>query len=139
MEKAATSKRLTKKQKAFAKSYLEKGIGNLAVKEAGYKVSTDESARAIASQNLTKPNVKEYLESRAERAAERIVELSEQDEALPVAYNASKDILDRAGYKPVEKSQSVHYNVDLQDRSYVIGITEKVIQQMRDDEYEKGA
>jgi phage terminase small subunit len=136
---ATKTRRLTKKQKDFANGYLETGIGNLAVKKAKYKVSTDESARAIASQNLTKPNIKEYLESHAPQAAIRIKELSAQDENLPVALGASKDILDRAGYKPVEKSQSVSYNVDLSNKTYVVGITEKVIAQMRDDELERNA
>ena len=54
----------------------------------------------------------EFLESKAEKAAIRVVDLSEQEENLPVALNASKDILDRAGFKPIEKSQSVNLNLN---------------------------
>ena len=126
--------KLTKKQKDFAKAYLETGVGNLSVKEAKYDVSTDESARAIASQNLTKPNVIAYLESKADRAAERIVELSEQEEVLPVALGASKDILDRAGYKPIERSQSVHIQVNLENRAKIEAITLKASEELLHDE-----
>jgi len=104
---------ITKKQKDFAKSYLETGRGNLAVIEAGYEVSTDESARAIASQNLTKPNVIAYLESKAEKAAEFVYKLAESGENENVRLGASKDILDRAGFKPVEKSLNVNANVEV--------------------------
>jgi phage terminase small subunit len=45
---------LTKKQKGFVKDYIETGIGSLAVKK-NYNVVTDETARAIATENLTKP------------------------------------------------------------------------------------
>lgn len=133
--KGATRK-LTKKQKDFANEYLETGIGNLAVKKAKYKVSTDESARAIASQNLTKPNVKEYLESHAPQAAIRIKELSDQDENLPVALGASKDILDRAGYKPVEKTESLHLHLAFQpeQKEKLQLIASKAIEEMTHDE-----
>jgi len=47
------SRKLTKKQKGFVKDYLATGNGGLAASK-NYNVSTDESARAIASQNLMK-------------------------------------------------------------------------------------
>lgn len=55
------SRNLTKKQRKFVDEYANSGIGSLAVKEAGYDISTDESARAIASQNLTKEPIIEAL------------------------------------------------------------------------------
>jgi len=51
---------LTKKQKGFVKDYLATGNGSLAAK-LNYDVSTDESARAIASQNLTKEPIQEAV------------------------------------------------------------------------------
>ncbi len=51
---------LTKKQKGFVKDYVATGIGSLAVKE-NYDVSTDETARAIAYENLTKPHIQEAV------------------------------------------------------------------------------
>lgn len=50
------ARNLTKKQKGFVKDYVETGIGSLAVKK-NYDVSDDATARAIASENLTKPNI----------------------------------------------------------------------------------
>lgn len=47
---------LTKKQRGFVKDYIKTGVGSLAVKE-NYDVVTDETARAIASENLTKPHI----------------------------------------------------------------------------------
>lgn len=52
---------LTKKQRGFVKDYLKTGIGSLAVKE-NYDVSDDATARAMASENLTKPNIKKAIE-----------------------------------------------------------------------------
>ena len=130
----STKAKLTKKQKDFAEAYLETGIGNLAVKQAKYKVSTDESARAIASQNLTKPSIQAYLEDRAEEAAIRVVELSKQGENLPVALNASKDILDRAGYKPIERSVNVSMQVNIENRQYIETVASKVIDDMKNGE-----
>lgn len=94
---------ITPKQKKFAQKYIETGNGALAARET-YDVSTDESARAIASQNLTKPSVQEYLQSRAEKAAAMVYEISQHGESDDVKLKASKDILDRAGYKAVDKS-----------------------------------
>lgn len=47
----------TLKQKRFAKKYVETGNGSESAK-ATYDVTTDESARAVASQNLTKEPVR---------------------------------------------------------------------------------
>ena len=48
--------KLTKKQKGFVKDYIETGNGSLAAKK-NYNVSSDLTARVIASENLTKPNI----------------------------------------------------------------------------------
>src|ERR1700722_18609235 len=103
---ATKTRRLTKKQKGFADKFLETGKMGQSAFEV-YDVKSMAVAAVIANENIKKPNVKEYLESQAESAAIRVKELSAQDKNLPVALGASKDILDRAGYKPVEKSQSV--------------------------------
>ncbi len=54
--KKVTRKRLTKKQHGFVKDYLKTGIGSLAVKK-NYNVATDQTARAIAHENLTNPYI----------------------------------------------------------------------------------
>lgn len=97
------AEKLTKKQEEFAKSYLDTGNATKAVIEAGYDVKNNEVARSIGSENLTKPNIIEYLSSKAEKAASVIYDLCLNAENETVKLNASKDILDRAGYKPTDK------------------------------------
>lgn len=50
------ARELTKKQKGFVKDYVETGNGSLAAKK-NYDVEADVTARSIASENLTKPNI----------------------------------------------------------------------------------
>ena len=52
---------LTPKQKAFADYYIELGNATEAAIKAGYNEKT---ARFIASENLTKPNIKNYIDER---------------------------------------------------------------------------
>ena len=61
-------KKLTPKQKAFAREYLKEGNGTQAAINAGY---SENSARVIASQNLTKLNIKEEVEAKQEKLAEK--------------------------------------------------------------------
>lgn len=103
-------KKLTFKQKKFADKYLETGNGGKSAKEV-YDVKTDSVARSIASENLTKPNVREYLESKAEVAASIIFDLAKNSQNDAVRLNASKDIMDRSGYKAVDRSE-VRMNVE---------------------------
>lgn len=117
---------LKPKQKKFADKYLETGNGTKSALEV-YDVKDENSAAAIASQNLRKIKVQEYLESKAEIAASRVFELANQEENLNVALGASKDILDRAGFKPVDKSEShtVNLNFDVKIDSKTAKIKEK--------------
>lgn len=47
---------LTRKQKGFVKDFIKTGNGTLAAKN-NYDVANDLTARVIASENLTKPNI----------------------------------------------------------------------------------
>lgn len=49
---------LTKKQKDFADYFIQTGNGTKAAELAGYSKKT---AKVIASENLTKPNIKKYI------------------------------------------------------------------------------
>jgi phage terminase small subunit len=51
---------LTIKQRGFVKDYLETGNASQAVKN-NYNVANDQTARAMGSENLTKPNIKKSL------------------------------------------------------------------------------
>ena len=95
---------LTPKQKVFADKYLETGNGTHSALEA-YDTDKEHTAASIASENLRKPDVRAYLESKADVAAGVIFDLCMNAENETVKLNASKDILDRAGFKPVEESK----------------------------------
>lgn len=96
--------RLTKKEKGFADEYIKTGNGTQSALKV-YDTEAYGTAASIANENLNKPKVKAYLESRAARAAEIIFELAESSEVDSVKLNASKDILDRAGFKVAEPEQ----------------------------------
>ena len=53
--------KLTIKQKAFADYYIQTGNGTEAAKLAGY---SEKTAKVIAAENLTKPNIRSYIEER---------------------------------------------------------------------------
>lgn len=133
MPKEKKLPKLTKKQKMFADKFIETGKKGESALEA-YDTDEMSVAAVIANENLNKPNVKEYIENHADRAAIRVVELSEQVVNLPVALGASKDILDRAGYKPVERSVSVVAQFNIENKEQVEGIALKVLEQMKNDE-----
>jgi phage terminase small subunit len=86
--------KLTRKQKEFADEYIRTGNGTQSALKA-YDTTDRKTAGVIAVENLTKPSVADYLQENRERAKVRMVELSEQNKALPVAFSATKDILDR--------------------------------------------
>jgi phage terminase small subunit len=113
---------LTKKQKKFADEYLETGNGTkAALKAYDIKAKDKENmAAVIASANIRKDKIKDYLESKAERAAEVIFELLENAENETVKLNAGKDILDRAGHKPTEKIDHTSNGEQITGINYIL-------------------
>ena len=99
-------KKLTQKQREFAGKYLETGNATEAAMRS-YMPKKRATARSIGSENLTKPNIRAYLEERAGDAAAEIFKLSQGAKNENVRLNASRDILDRAGYF-VDKSSSAN-------------------------------
>lgn len=65
----------------------------------------DNKAEALkVLKELRKNRVQEFIEEKAERSADVIHRIVESEDAPPIVrLNAAKDILDRAGYKPVER------------------------------------
>lgn len=61
--------KLTSKQIIFSNKYIEHGNGTRAAIEAGY---SERSARAIASENLTKPNIKRAIKLKKEQILEEL-------------------------------------------------------------------
>jgi len=73
-------KKLTEKQRRFADYFIETGNQTEAAIKAGYSKKT---ARTIGSENLTKPNIRKYIDDRLEElASERIADQREVLEAL---------------------------------------------------------
>ena len=61
-----------------------------------------------AGQLMNKDVVREYIQSQAMGAAERITKIAMKSKNLGVKLNANKDILDRAGYKPQEAQVNIN-------------------------------
>ncbi|NJP37913.1 terminase small subunit [Alkalicoccus luteus] len=73
-------KKMSEKQIRFADYYVELGNATEAAIKAGYSSKT---ARAIGAENLTKPNISQYIEKRLEAlASERIADQQEILETL---------------------------------------------------------
>lgn len=104
--------KLTKKQKIFANAYIDTGNGTQSALKA-YDTTDDNTANVIAVENLRKPMVMEYIQNHAQEAASMIYTLSQKSEQDNIRLSASKDILDRAGYGAVAKSESKTLNIDI--------------------------
>lgn len=103
---------LTRKQKGFAIDYLETGNGTQAARK-NYNVANDKVASVIAAENLAKPSIRAFLEENARNVASNMVHLALNAKKESDQIAAGRDVLDRAGYKPVEKSQNFNVNVDV--------------------------
>ena len=95
---------MTLKQKKFSNIYLESGNATEAAMQA-YKPKKRATARSIGSENLTKPNIREYLEEKGTDAAAMIYQLSQKAKNETVRLNASRDILDRVLGKSTQSVQ----------------------------------
>ena len=66
---------LTPKQKAFAEEYIKCGNATEAARKAGY---SEKAARQIATENLSKPSISEYIRQRMEQIdAQRVASADE--------------------------------------------------------------
>ena len=104
--------KLTVKQTALVDTLVATGCSiKEAAMQAGY--ADGESGRVRASKALRLPHVQQYMMTRvgetlglnATTAAARLVSLAQGAKSEYVQLEASKDILDRAGFKPVDRSQ----------------------------------
>lgn len=109
-EKQKMRNKLTEKQKAFADEYIISLNATEAAKKAGY---SEDSARTIGAQNLSKRNVQKYIQKRLkEKEEERI---ATQDEVLEyltkVMRGEEADILSGvAEYGPVVEEVQASLN-----------------------------
>lgn len=112
--------KLTKKEKGFAKDYIDTGNGTQSVLK-NYDTKSENVAGAIASQNLRKLKILDFIEEHAEVAESKIFQLSQKAKSEMVSFVASKDIMDRAGFKPVEKSVNLNLNQEQTEESITKG------------------
>lgn len=110
--RAPATQKLTKKQMALVDTLVATGCTlRVAAKEAGY--SDGESGRVSASRTIRLPHVQQYMMQRvteqlgmnATLAAAKVMTLAQGAKSEYVQLEAAKDILDRAGFKPIERSQ----------------------------------
>ena len=109
---AITERKLTEKQTALVDTLVANGCSiKKAAELAGY--SKGESGRVSPSKALKLPHVQQYMMQRmneqfglsATIAAGRLRSLVSDAKSEYVQLEAAKDLLDRAGYKPIDRSQ----------------------------------
>jgi len=113
--------KITEKQKKLVDTLVAKGCSiKQASEEAGY--AKGESGRVTASKALKTPHVQQYMMQtisdsmslNATKALNKIVQLSNNAKSEYVSLEASKDILDRAGFKAPDKVMHSHVgNIDV--------------------------
>ena len=105
-------RKLTKKQSSLVDTLVATGCTlREAATQAGY--AQGESGRVTASKTIRLPHVQSYMMQRineqlgmnATVAAARVMNLATGARSEYVQLEASKDILDRAGFKPIDRSQ----------------------------------
>ena len=106
------TKKLTPKQTALVDTLVATGCSiRQAAADAGY--ADGESGRVSASKTIRLPHVQQYMMQRiqeqlglnATMAAARVMTLAQGARSEHVQLEAAKDILDRAGFKPSDRSQ----------------------------------
>jgi|TARA_R110001606_G_scaffold142036_1_gene281376 phage terminase small subunit len=105
-------RKLTTKQMALVDTLVATGCTiTQAASQAGY--ARGDSGRVTASKALKLPHVQQYMMMRvqdtiglnATKAVAQVSKLATSAKSEYVQLEASKDILDRAGYKPIERAQ----------------------------------
>ena len=112
--------KLTRKEKLFADGLLEgKDKGEAAIDV--YDIESDNKVNvggAIATQNLKKLKIIQYLEENGYGAATRIVKLSKDAQNETVRLNANKDILDRSNIGVKQPINAFQFNFNSDKGSY---------------------
>lgn len=115
MQVSNKARPLTRKQMLLVDTLVAKGCSiSDAASDAGY--AQGESGRVTASKTLKLPHVQQYMMQRvgeslglnATVAAAKVLKLAQGAKSEYVQLEASKDILDRAGYKAPDKHMHLH-------------------------------
>ena len=106
------NRKLTPKQTKLVDTLVATGCSiRQAASDAGY--AQGESGRVSASRTIRLPHVQQYMMSRiqdqlglnATMAASKVMTLAQGARSEHVQLEAAKDILDRAGFKPIDRAQ----------------------------------
>ena len=102
---------LTEQRKQFFEAYCRLGNGILAAKEAGYKDSPSLVNQASKLKRELSSEIAEELTanfmSAAPKALSILMDLAENSASDSVKFQASKDLLDRAGFRPVDRREEI--------------------------------
>ncbi len=102
---------LTEQRRNFVGVYCRLGNGILAAKEAGYKDSPSLVNQASKLKRELSSEISEELTanflSAAPKALSILIDLAENSTSDSVKFQASKDLLDRAGFRPVNRREEI--------------------------------
>ena len=102
---------LTDQRKQFVEAYCRLGNGTLAAKEAGYKDSPSLVNQASKLKRELAAEISEELRSSFMNAAPKalsiLMDLAEHSASDSVKFQAAKDLLDRAGFRPVDRREEI--------------------------------
>ena len=102
---------LTEQRKNFVEAYCWLGNRTLAAKEAGYKDSPSLVNQASKLKRELSAEISEELRSSFMNAAPKalsiLMDLAENSTSDSVKFQASKDLLDRAGFRPIDRREEI--------------------------------
>ena len=102
---------LTEQRKHFVEAYCRLGNGTLAAKEAGYKDSPSLVNQASKLKRELSSEIAEELTANFMNAAPKalsiLMDLAENSSSDSVKFQASKDLLDRAGFRPIDRREEI--------------------------------
>ena len=102
---------LSEQRKHFVEAYCRLGNGTLADKEAGYKDSKSLVNQASKLKRKLSGEIAKELRSSFMNAAPKalsiLMDLAENSASDSVKFQASKDLLDRAGFRPIDRREEI--------------------------------
>ena len=102
---------LTEQRKNFVEAYCRLGNGTLVAKEAGYKDSPSLVNQASKLKRELSAEISEELRSSFMNAAPKalsiLMDLAENSASDSVKYQAAKDLLDRSGFRPIDRREEI--------------------------------
>ena len=102
---------LTEQRKNFVEAYCRLGNGTLAARAAGYKDSPSLVNQASKLKRELSGEISEELRSSFMNAAPKalsiLMDLAENSASDSVKFQATKDLLDRAGFRPIDRREEV--------------------------------